>query len=253
MKKSRKGGLNHAVEILRRRMHKIDIVIPAFNPGKYLTRCLRSVSNQRYPEKFRIILVDDGSTEKLLPFLKEFKNLSILYLRQEKNGGAASARNIGIQNSTAELIFFLDADDEMAPDRLLLTTQAFENNPALMMVCGNFRWMIEEMPSSLCFSSPPEIYYATMLVHFPVHTSTVSVRREIFDLVGLFNEEYVVGEDYDLWVRIAKQFPERIHYIHEELARYHWCSHPNSLTSRFRHTKTHDEIFNTIRTTHGLL
>jgi GT2 family glycosyltransferase len=92
-----------------------------------------------------------------------------------------------------------------------------------------------------------------MLVHFPVHTSTVSIRRDVFDQVGLFNEEYVVGEDYDLWVRIAKTFPEGIHYIHDELARYHWCSHPHSLTARFRHTRKQDEIFNEIRKIHGLI
>src|SRR5580692_4930759 len=107
-------------------MSAIDIIIPVFNPGRHLRRCLQSVSNQSCAEKFRVILIDDGSTEKIESTLRRFKNLEILYIKNRENKGAAFARNVGIKHSTAELIFFLDADDEMRPDRMHHTTDVFQ-------------------------------------------------------------------------------------------------------------------------------
>ncbi len=238
----------------------LDIIIPIYNPGRFLERCLQSVLNQTYKGKFRLILVDDGSTEPVEEIIEATigkksgkKSIEWVYIKLPENSGAAYARNIGIKHAKADLIFFLDADDEMLPKRLALSVAIFKKCPELIMVCGNFRWVIDGKVSSACFITPPEIYYATMLIHFPINASTVAIRREIFNEVGFFNEEYVVGEDYDLWMRIAQRFPQHIHYIHEEIALYNWCAVEGSLTGRYRGSAESEAIFEEIRKKYGAL
>lgn len=98
-------------------MAKIDIIIPAYNTEKYLSKCLNSVLNQTF-EDYKIIIVDDGSKDKTLEIAKiyhdAFPNL-IKLLPLFKNQGAAHARNTGLEVSTGEYVMFLDSDDELMP------------------------------------------------------------------------------------------------------------------------------------------
>ncbi|MBZ9570444.1 glycosyltransferase [Methanobrevibacter sp. TMH8] len=90
---------------------KISIIIPVYNSEKHLEDCLNSVINQTLNE-IEIICVNDGSTDKSLEILNKYsskdKRINII---NKKNGGAGSARNLGIEKSNGEYILFLDSDD----------------------------------------------------------------------------------------------------------------------------------------------
>ena len=100
-------------------MPKVDIIIPAYNAAKYLPAAIESVIAQTF-EDWRIVLVDDGSTdntaEVVAPYIDRL-GPKLLYIKQA-NAGLPAARNAAIRNSSSEFLALLDADDVWLPDAL---------------------------------------------------------------------------------------------------------------------------------------
>lgn len=95
---------------------KFTIIIPCYNVQEYIFSTIQSVINQTYRD-LEIILVNDGSTDKTIDILNEYKNQDErIKLIDKSNGGVSSARNMGIKNATGEYLFFLDGDDVVAPE-----------------------------------------------------------------------------------------------------------------------------------------
>lgn len=118
-------------------MLKYSIIIPVFGCEKYLQSCIETVLNQTYKGSFEVILVDDGSLDKsgeLADYLGEmYAQVRVFH---KKNGGAASARNLGIQVATGEYVLFIDGDD-MVDERLLESVDALlEKDRQAMVVFG---------------------------------------------------------------------------------------------------------------------
>ena len=97
--------------MLEKNSKLISVIIPCFNSGLTVQKSVNSVVNQTWKDK-EIILVNDGSTDKLTLFiLKELSKIKILKLINQNNLGLSSARNKGIKESNGNYLFFLDADD----------------------------------------------------------------------------------------------------------------------------------------------
>ena len=94
----------------------ISIIVPIYNTGKYLKKCLDSIKNQTFKD-FEVILVDDGSTDNSAEICREFSETDsrFKYFYKE-NGGTSSARNLGLENAKGEYIAFIDSDDYIEPD-----------------------------------------------------------------------------------------------------------------------------------------
>lgn len=99
---------------------KLSIVIPVYNVEKYIGRCLDSLLKQDLlPEEFEIIAIDDGSIDNSCDIIREYqKQHSNIRLIRKKNGGASSARNIGIDEANGKYIMFVDSDDFIAENSL---------------------------------------------------------------------------------------------------------------------------------------
>lgn len=99
---------------------RLSIVIPMFNAEKYVSRCLDSLINQDISKNiYEIIIINDGSTDNSLNICKEYqRNESNIKIISTKNLGQSSARNIGIEASQGEYIFFADSDDYIAINSL---------------------------------------------------------------------------------------------------------------------------------------
>lgn len=93
-------------------MPKVSVIIPVFNTEKYLRKCLNSVCNQTLQD-IEIICINDCSTDGSLEILREYagKDIRIKLIELFENGGAAKARNIGIDIAHGEYIGFVDSDD----------------------------------------------------------------------------------------------------------------------------------------------
>lgn len=98
----------------------ISIIIPAYNVEKYLEECMDSILNQTYSDT-EIICVDDGSQDTTLQILQQYENADkrVKIIRQS-NAGAASARNVALQEAKGEYVYFMDADDILKPEALAI-------------------------------------------------------------------------------------------------------------------------------------
>jgi len=118
----------------------ISVIVPIYNMGKYLNRCLASLEVQTY-DNFEIILVDDGSTDNSLNICKEFKKnvprLPITIIHKE-NRGLSSARNAGIESARGQYVIFPDPDDWVDPDYLETIGQMRRKYPDSLCICGHY-------------------------------------------------------------------------------------------------------------------
>ncbi|MBW8010755.1 MAG: glycosyltransferase [Chloroflexi bacterium] len=200
-------------------MPRLSIVIPTYNRGHYIFECLQSIWDQGYQD-YEILVVDDGSTDNTLEILQPLiENKKVKLLHQTKSG-AAAARNKGVINATGELIAFLDSDDIFYPSKLKKQAEYMDQHPSVMILHSNFN-KFDDFGNDLgtkytsFFSGhiyPEILLYWEMLMA----TSCVIVRADLFNEIGLFDEDLTSAEDLDLWARIARKYP--IHHMPEILA-----------------------------------
>jgi glycosyltransferase involved in cell wall biosynthesis len=206
----------------------ISVVIPAFNSGSFIGEAIESILSQRY-SPIEIICVDDGSTDGTREIISEFGEKA-RYFYQE-NRGVSAARNSGISSSRGELIAFLDADDCWETDKLEKEYSIFEGNPKIGLVHTDvYHWLPAQDRRAVVEGTRNSVKgddYVGLFFRNSIITSSVMVRRECLDCVGVFDENLKVSEDWDLWIRIARRFP--LVHIPEPLVFYR--VHPGSLTT----------------------
>jgi|7_EtaG_2_1085326.scaffolds.fasta_scaffold00090_18 glycosyltransferase involved in cell wall biosynthesis len=221
----------------------VDIIIPAFNPGKLLATAIHSCIGQKY-KNYTITVIDDASDEDIWDATRGIENLQ--YIRNEKNLGPGGARNVGIMATKGDLVSLLDADDIMHPNKLSLSVEAFEKNSELGMTCGNYRTLVNRRKLLRPFyRGPIDIKHDTLMKQNYVASGSTTIKRSVLEDVGLFNENYWISEDYDMWLRISEKYP--IEYIHEVLYYYSVIPSGNSLTQRNDIQKDHIKNINKIR------
>ena len=193
----------------------VSIVIPLYNKGPHIARALNSVLAQTIQD-FEVIVVD-GSTDDGAEVVRGFED-SRIQLIQEENQGVSAARNQGIAAARAELVAFLDADDEWMPRHLETLLRLRDNYPEAGAY-GTARLTIMEdstvRVSSYSDDIPPEPWEGLLSNYFrdavlgtpPLLTSIVAVPRCILNEMGGFNTNAWYGEDADLWGRIALKYP----------------------------------------------
>lgn len=198
------------------KIDSVDVIIPSFNNGKYLSDAINSVLIQsEYVNK--ILVVDDGSTDNTKKIVTTLatKSPKIQYIHQV-NKGLSSARNTGIKLSSAKYLAFLDADDIWMPRKLESQINKFRStkHKNLGLVYGEYLDIDEDGKTIKNFGGfrlHPEIkgYVAKQLLECNYATgsgSAVLVKRECFDRVGMFDETLKACEDWDMWMRIAQKF-----------------------------------------------
>ena len=186
----------------------VTVVIPCYNAGDLIIRALASVARQTtLPQE--IILVDDGSTVPVQTTLDEYwRGRAVLPLRvvRKENGGPSSARNMGIALATQEFIAFLDADDEMAPDRLSNGVQILRNLSSEYF--GVYGRVSDEHGSGqdLCyFDGFLDVARIGGDKGFPGGCPAYIFRRAALLCVGGLDEDLVNYEDFDLLIRLTRQ------------------------------------------------
>jgi glycosyltransferase involved in cell wall biosynthesis len=211
-----------------RNPYSVSVIIPAHNASEYIGRAIESVLAQtRKPDE--IIVIDDGSVDNTAEVTKKYK--SIRYIHQE-NAGPSIARNIGIEAATSEWIAFLDADDEWIPEKLELQTELLRRNTNLVWTTSNFiRCLCDEdrRAPDIDLKQGQEAlhgkeyfgdFFQTSLPRGYGCTITKLIKKSVLKEVGGFRVGQHVGEDTDLWFRIAYRWPS-IGYINQPLAIYH--------------------------------
>lgn len=227
-------------------MPKVSVIIPTYNRSQYLRNSIDSVLNQSYQD-FELIVVDDGSTDDSKEVLSKF-NGRIRYFYQE-NMGVSAARNKGIREAKGEYIAFLDSDDTWAPEKLEKQMLLFKNKPEVSLQYSFARYKDNDLnyddirPRHVSKNLQDFLYGDTVLP-----TPTVILRKYCLDKVGLFDEDLYGIEDYDLWLRIVREF--NIDFISEVLADVNICSDnlsKNSLKMYLSHINVYTKILNDLK------
>jgi len=192
----------------------ISVVIPTYNRVELLKRSIDSVINQTI-KPFEIIIVDDGSNDGTEAMVK--KKYDSLKLIKQKNKGASAARNSGIKASSGEWICFLDSDDEWKNDKLEKQITAVANNSDYKFFHSNEIWIkngkrINQKKKHKKYGGD---IFKKCLDMCRISPSSVLIDKNIFEEIGFFNENLVVCEDYELWLRICDKY--KVFFIDEPL------------------------------------
>jgi len=183
---------------------KISVVIPCRNMGAYVGAAIDSVFAQTYAAH-EVIVIDDKSEDSTLQVLESFgRRITVL---KGPGRGSSVARNLGILAATGDHIAFLDADDLWLPHKL-------ERQAKLLSAeCGFVfsDWYRSDSPDKpgapilLGYSMVCEgTVFSNLLRENFVSTPTVLVRKELLAHTGIFKPELIGGQDFDLWLRLAK-------------------------------------------------
>lgn len=211
-------------------MSQVSIIIPTYNRVKLLHSAITSVLNQTFQD-FEILVIDDASTDNTREVISRYRDTRIKYIHHEVNKGEAGSRNTGILHSHAEYIAFLDDDDEWLPEKLQLQIDLFNScqQEIGVIYTGYLRvdWTKKKILKQTVPIKRGYIYNDMFIQNYVGIPSTIILRRKCFDLVGLFDGSLPYGTDYDMWIRLAKEF--HFDYIREPLVKY--CVHQERISS----------------------
>lgn len=191
-----------------RRRPLISVVIPCYNGARFLGEAIDSALAQSW-KPVEIIVVNDGSTDNTASVLAAYPNIIVL---TQTNQGRSAARNAGLRASRGEYVTFLDADDLLLPKALEIGIGELAGRPEYAFASGAYQW-IDEDGRPVGGPCLPAVFgdRHRAWVDNDIVIGTVLHRRSILESVGGFDPLLHAAEDWDLYLRIARQFSFRQH------------------------------------------
>jgi glycosyltransferase involved in cell wall biosynthesis len=183
------------------RLPRASVIVPAYNAGRWIRRCLESILASSYPRgRFEVICVDNSSTDRTAEILRDFR--SEITVLQEKKPGAAAARNAGLQVASGPMIAFTDADCIADPDWLREIVKPVWASRA--DAAGGRIMARPEARSVELFGELVHDHAKAIQHHRPPYliTMNMSVRLDMLKVIGYFDERWMRGQDADLSCRI---------------------------------------------------
>ena len=192
----------------------VSVIIPTYNREAFLREAIASVQSQTMQD-FELLVIDDGSTDgtdELGAALGE----SVRYFYQP-NRGVSAARNAGITRARGALIAFLDSDDLWQPNKLAHQVAWLQAHPDIMLCHTNEIWLRDgrQLNQKRHHRKSGGWIYPLCLPRCVISPSAVMIRKALLEMVGCFDENLPVCEDYDLWLRITSRF--EVGFIDEPL------------------------------------
>ena len=194
-------------------MPEVSVIIPCYNSHEYLGEALKSIFNQTFKD-LEIIVIDDGSSkEETITYLKSLpSNIKVLY---KKNGGPASARNLGIQESKGEFIVALDSDDKFHRKFIETSINILKQHKEVGIVsCYAKHFGL----SNKVWRTKAHDDFSFFLENKIVACS--AYRKQCWLEVNGFDESFVLGlEDWDFWIRVTQK-GWKVHVINKAMFHY---------------------------------
>ena len=191
-------------------MPLFSVIIPLYNKAPYISKSIESVLGQTW-KNFELIIIDNRSTDGSSEIVAGFTDPRIRIVQLEENVGVSIARNKGVTLSTAPYVCFLDADDWWATKFLEEMAGLIERHPDAGIYGTNY-WIVKNGKKRLATIGVDkefiegeinycQVYSKTLCM--PLTSITVAIPRAVFDETNGFNPQLKLGEDFDLWIRIA--------------------------------------------------
>ncbi|MEO9965304.1 MAG: glycosyltransferase family A protein [Reichenbachiella sp.] len=175
----------------------ISIVIPCYNGAEHLGKAIQSVLDQKI-DHVQIVVVDDGSTDDSPSVARSYDQVTLI---QQANAGPAAARNMGVLATNSTFVGFLDADDLYPPNKLKLQMEYLTAHPELDLISGRIQCMGTH--SDHMYTEMYEDQEKKTMLNF--HLGASLYKRQVFEEIGLLDEELKYSEDVDHWFKIVEQ------------------------------------------------
>ncbi|HZI95465.1 MAG TPA: glycosyltransferase [Patescibacteria group bacterium] len=209
----------------------ISVIIPAHNAGRFLAEALDSVHAQGFGS-FEVVVVDDGSTDDTADVARAYGR-GVMVVRQPRSG-SGRARNRGLEETSGELVAFLDADDAWDDAKWRLQQPVLSSRPAPGLIFSDLIAFEDGRRSDRTYFQQRgfdgRCNLSSIFLYDMIMTSTVIARRAAIDEVGRFDESLPIGQDTDLWFRLALRYP--IAVVDQPLVRRR--VHPGNITKNSR-------------------
>ena len=209
-----------------------SVIIPLYNKAPYIEKALSSIVSQTFQD-YELIVVDDGSkddsasiAEKLIH--SQWGDGSKAKLIRQANSGVSTARNNGVAASHGDYICFLDADDWWEPTFLEEMAKLIQDYPDAGIYGTGYTIINERKHKTRIapigvepgflkgYINYCQVYAKTLCM--PLTSISVSLPRHIFDKMGGFKPQLKLGEDFDLWIRIALKY--KVAFLNKPLSNY---------------------------------
>ncbi|MFZ4583071.1 MAG: glycosyltransferase family 2 protein [Paludibacter sp.] len=213
-----------------------SIIIPLYNKAPYIAKAIQSVAAQTFKE-FELIVIDDGSTDIGAPqppkggVIISYNDIEALigekgYFVRQSNAGVSSTRNKGVSMAKYDYIAFLDADDWWEPTFLEEMKALIDEFPEAG-IYGSSYYKVKNgvnIPANIGVEKGfdrgminyCQVYAKTM--YQPIWTGVAIIKKTVFDAENGFNPRLKLGEDFDLWIRVALKY--KVVLLNKPLAYY---------------------------------
>lgn len=188
----------------------VSIIIPVYNGANYLAEAIESAINQTY-KNIEIIVVNDGSNDNGATREVALKYKDKIRYYEKENGGVASAFNYGIQKMTGEYFSWLSHDDIYCENKIEFQVDELCKLNKNTILFSDYYYINEK--SEILGSSNLKIFnYRLLLLDIIflkpfINGNTVLISKSAFNTVGLFDVTLLYTQDYDMWFRLANEFP----------------------------------------------
>ena len=190
---------------MKNNQNTVSVIIPVYNRVKVIDRSINSVINQTYPIN-EIIVIDDGSNDGTYDLVK--RNFPQVILKYQENKGVSNARNVGIKLAKSKWIAFLDSDDEWLPKKVEEQISLLNINLSFKICHTDEVWIRNQVrvnPMKKHRKYGGDIYNKCLPLCV-ISPSSIIIHKDVFNDIGLFDEELPVCEDYDMWLRICSKY-----------------------------------------------
>lgn len=214
----------------------VSIVMPTYNQAHYLPEALEGVFAQTYPS-YELIVVDDGSTDNTSQVLDNYRRQYEFTIISQENQRLPRALNSGFRCAHGDYLTWTSSDNIMLPCMLEVLVQALEDKPKVGLVYAD-RYLMDDDGNDLGRFDLPD-YDSHLLLHTNLVHCCFLYRRECMEKVGLFDPEFIYGEDWEYWIRISEHYEMK--RVSEALYRYR--VHRFSMTSELVRGTAHNMAY----------
>lgn len=207
-----------------------SVIIPLYNKAPYIEKAIQSIAAQTFQE-FELLVIDDGSADNSFHVANDILSklsppLGGWRMESQENQGVSTARNNGVKYAKYNYIAFLDADDWWEPTYLEKMRDLIKQFPEAG-IYGSSYFKVKNgkfIPANIGL---PEDFQSGLINYFQVYANTMwmplwtgatVIKRTIFEDLNGFKPQLKLGEDFDLWVRVAMKYP--VAYLNIPLAYY---------------------------------
>lgn len=196
----------------------ISVIMPVYNAELFLGEAIKSILNQTY-KNFEFIIIDDGSTDKSYEIIRSYNDKRIIPYKQD-NRGVAVTLNKGISLSSGDIIARQDADDISLHNRFEKQINYLQEHPDIYLL-GTCAELVNEQDNKirdLIFPCQNNDLQNIIKQKNPFIHGSIFIKRQALKEVGIYREQFLLAQSYDLWLRISEKF--KIANLPEQLYHY---------------------------------